>query len=149
MMILINAILEDSLASTTKEDDEEAGGMTKEERTQVIDDGYLADDEREEEEERGETECFFQKGRDGDGGSLGGETRLPGNRTSRVLRSRGKCVSGIVGNLITNVFKLRIRKPPPPPPPSQPPPMKPKKRPAKNVLIPVRAPYIPNLPIRC
>lgn len=152
-MILINAILEDSLASTTKEDDEEAGGMTKEERAQVIDDGYLADDElEEEEEERKETirrpECVCQKGCDWDGGSFGGETRLPWDRTSRVLRGRGKCVPGTVRNLITNVFKLRIRKPPPPPPPSQPPPMKPKKRPAKNVPILVRASNIPNRPIR-
>lgn len=148
-MILINAIMDDSLTSTTQEDDEEAGGMTKDERTQVTDDGYLADDEREEEEERKETtrgpERVCQKGHDGDGGNFGGEKRLPWNRTSRVLCGRGKCVPGIVGNLITNVFKLRIAKPPPP----QPPPMKPKKRPAKNVPIPVRTSNIPNRPIRC
>lgn len=157
MMILINAITEHSLTSTTQEDDEEAGGMTKEERTQVIDDGYLADDEREEEEERKETtrgpERVCQKGHDGDGGNFGGEKRLPWNRTSRVLRSRGKCVPGIAGNLITDVIKLRIEKPllhpPPPHPPSQPPPMKPKKRPAKNVPILVRTSNIPNRPIRC
>lgn len=129
--------------------------MTKEERAQVIDDGYLADDELEEEEERKETtrspERVCQKGHDGDGGSFEGETTLPWDRTSQVLHGRGKCVPTIAGNLITNVFKLRIRKPPPPapPPPSQPPPMKPKKRPAKNVPIPVRTSNIPNLPIRC
>lgn len=156
MMILINAIMEDSLTSTTEEDDEEAGGMTKDERTQMIDAGYLADDEREEEEERKETtrrvEYVCQKGRHGDGGSFGGETRLPWDRTSRVLHGRGKCVPGIIGSLITNVFKLRIRKlllHPPPPPPPQPPPMKPKKRPAKNVPILVRTSNIPNRPIRC